>query len=110
MNVNLVRFTYLAFHSVYCLHYHLGVASVVTWNGIKGLVEVELHVTHFEVVTFDLQISGECATIKSVGGEPLTRPEGLEFVIVATNLDRLMPFVVTLCYCENCRALLISTI
>lgn len=100
----------LAFYCWNCFEHHFSVCRIGTWNVIKRLVEVELHITHFEVVAFDLQISRKFSTIQCVAGKPLTRPEGLQFVVMATNLDRLMPVIVPLCYCENCRALLVSLI
>lgn len=61
---------------------------------VELLIQIEVNVTHFEIVTSDLDLTREIATLKSVDTLPFTAPECLKLGIEATEFDDLVVFSV----------------
>lgn len=69
---------------------------------VKLLIQIEVNVTHFEVVASDLDFSGENTSLKRPNALPFSRPKGLELGVEATKFNDLVVFSIgTLCDLEQ---------
>jgi cytochrome c oxidase assembly factor CtaG len=52
-------------------------------------------------MAFDFDISRHVSILNNEGREPLAGPESVEFVVLATNFNNLVVFIIALSYLEQ---------
>ena len=91
-------YTYLVFNFLDGCEYILGTVHVLHVYAVESLVQIELHVTHFKVVSSDFQVTGKNSVVDSPSALPFSCPEGIKFDIHAAQFYELVTLIVSLCY------------